>query len=247
MFLALILSSIIFASEIPKILKDPRIKQAVDGGARIVGSDEIKITIMGAIIQKEESKNVVLMKIQKTGKVVALRPGDKLSNDYRIKQIFSDAVIVSDKSEKNLVILKNKFDIKMIAGGSKTPTLTGPQDENTFREPGFERVENKVSMSTDYRDRIVKQDLAQVLMQATATPHLENNQITGFKLTQIEKDSIFQKSGLLDNDIITKINGNELKSVAKAISLLKSLKNETDFSIELVRGGNVEVIDLRVK
>ena len=63
-------------------------------------------------------------------------------------------------------------------------------------------------------------------MQATAEPYFQNGQIMGFKLSQIDADSIYDKSGVRDSDVITAINGNQLNNVSAAIKLLHSLKKK---------------------
>ncbi|MEZ4741781.1 MAG: hypothetical protein R3B45_04935 [Bdellovibrionota bacterium] len=64
--------------------------------------------------------------------------------------------------------------------------------------------------------------MAKILMQATAQPYMKDGVVKGFQLSQIDPDSIFDKGGFRDLDVVTAINGIELNSAAGAISLLKS-------------------------
>jgi general secretion pathway protein C len=97
-----------------------------------------------------------------------------------------------------------------------------------------------------YRDKIVKEDLSQILMQASAIPHMENGAIVGFKLLQIDEGSIYSKAGLKDDDVITSINGTDLTSAAGAVSLLRSLKGANKLDVEMLRGGGKESISIQV-
>ena len=84
-------------------------------------------------------------------------------------------------------------------------------------------------------------------MQATAEPVVSGGQMIGFRLYQIDADSIFSKAGIRDDDIITSLNGIKLASIASAISTLKSLKDSTSIEIEYKRAGVAKSIAIDVK
>ena len=66
-------------------------------------------------------------------------------------------------------------------------------------------------------------------------------------MSQIDNDSIYAKSGVVNGDIITGINGQDLSSVAGTINLLHSLKNADSVEIELRRGNDHVKISAEVK
>ena len=95
-------------------------------------------------------------------------------------------------------------------------------------------------MTEAYRDNIVKNQLQDILMQATALPYYERRKerlLAGFQLSQIDNDSVFAKGGFQDKDVITSVNGIELNSISGAIKLLRSLKQEGSINVEMMRDG----------
>ena len=90
-------------------------------------------------------------------------------------------------------------------------------------------------------------DFRKVLSDAKAVPYLENGELNGFKLTRIKSGSIYEKSGLQNNDIIKEINGVPLIDTAQAIKLLNSLRNETQIDMDITRGGSNLTFNLQVK
>jgi type II secretion system protein C len=203
--------------------------------------------IMGTIVQAEKGRNVVLLKIKSSSKIEALRIGNKIMGKFEIVQIETHGLLLKEGS-KQFFVLRDKF---ADPNASHAPTTvaassggggSGLWHQETFSEPGFERKKGDVLMSTDYRDRVVNQDLGKILMDATAEPYLENGQIAGFRLYQITEGSIYEKGGFQNDDIITSINGTPLRNVAAAIALLKSLKGENNIGVTIQRGGaNVEL------
>ncbi len=217
---------------------------AADGDPK-VGSD-IGIRIMGTIISKKIDRNVVLIKDNVGGKVSAHRIGDLIRDKYQIIEIKQKFLKVIDtKTKKQMLVYQEKFASEAIA--ARSPSTKSAPMSDTFSEEGFQRKGKEINMTASYRDKLVKQDLAKILMQATAQPHLEDGTITGFALSQIDEGSIYWKSGLKDGDVITSINGIALTSVSGAIKLLHTLKNSDNIEVDFKRGGSEQRLKLTVE
>lgn len=193
----------------------------------------IGIVIMGSIIQKDGQGNVALIK-EESGSVKAVKVDHVIMNKFKVINVTAQYIEVVTRDSKRYLIYQDKFAGNFSPRHSQAPTLVG---HDGFKEDGFERTKDKIVMTAMYRDKLVQQDLAKVLMQATAEPYLENGNIAGFKMSQIDENSIYQKAGLRDGDIVTGINGTELNSVAGSITLLKSLKTADNLEVEIRREG----------
>lgn len=214
-----------------------------EGGDMADGA-ELGVTIMGAIIQKNLDDNVALIKEQ-NGVVKAVKKGHAVQEKYIVTLVQGDHIEVVAQDGKKYRIKSDKFaGAPQIRPGNSSNILSSVSD--SYREDGFERSNGKIAMTAAYRDKLVKEDLAKVLMQATAEPYIENGQIMGFRMSQIDEDSIYAKAGLSNGDIVSAINGQELNSVGGTITLLQSLKNADNAEVEIRRGSktikfNVEI------
>jgi type II secretory pathway component PulC len=204
----------------------------------ITDGSDLGIQLMGAIVQKHSSDNVALLKVG--GAVKAVKPGHTLTGRFQIVTISQDFVEITEDSLKIYRIQQDKFAAQGARKGipplpTSTAELQVPED--MYKEDGFERQKDRIKMTAMYRDKLVKEDLARVLMQATVEPVMENGLIAGFKITQIDAGSIYDKAGLLNGDIITQINDQELTSVAMSIKLLQSLKGAAHMEVGVRRNG----------
>lgn len=226
-------------------------KSGIPAGLKSSDGSEIGITIMGTIVQRKAENNVVLVKETKSGKVRALKPGFTLLEKFTIVEISAKYMVIADKDQKSLVY-QDKFAGDFVKSSSNSSPSTLPAGNFSgdapefFKEEGFERQANAINMTGSYRDKLVNQDMANILMQATAEPQVENGQVVGFKLSQIDAGSVYWKGGLKDDDVITDINGQKLDSVAKAVSLLKSMKQETSVEVNVLRKGAPVQIMLKI-
>lgn len=225
------------------------VSQAKIPNGRPAYGKEVGISIMGAIVSKDTSKSVVLVKEKDSGKVTALKIGKMILEKHKILHIEKNYIVVQ-KDRDILHVYKDKFAGEAIAKASSSPA-SSKAGASSYKEDGFERTDDgeekiDVKMTSSYRDNLVNNDLQNVLMQATALPYYEDGKIKGFQLSQIEEKSIFAKGGFKDNDVITKVNGIDLNSISGAIKLLKSLKSEGSISVEMSRGGSLREMTISV-
>lgn len=212
----------------------------------------IGLTIMGTIVKAGSGTGgVALVKENNQGSVKAVKAGGTLlGKSYSVLEVHAKYMILAKSDQSRILVYQDKFagefrgnkvvDEKMVSKPSNLGT------GESFKEEGFERHNNQIKMSASYRDRLVNQELAKILMQATAEPAIENGVVAGFRFSQIDRDSIYAKSGLQDNDIVTGINGQKLTNVGEAVTLLKSLKQVDRLQIDLKRAGSTQSIQINV-
>jgi type II secretion system protein C len=208
------------------------------------------LTIMGTIVRAGTGSGVALVKENSSGSVKAVKSGNPVaSNNYVVQEVHAKYMILQRADKSLLLVFQDKFAREFSGGkiaSDPAPKSLASSSTDYFREEGFERNRDQVKMSAAYRDKLVNQELAKVLMQATAEPAVENGAIVGFKFSQIDPDSVYAKSGLRDDDIVTGINGQKLNSVGDAVTLLKSLKNADQLDIEFKRSATPQRIQINV-
>ena len=77
-----------------------------------------------------------------------------------------------------------------------------------------------------------------LLTQAKLVQQISGGESDGFMIHSIEPDSLYDKIGLKDGDIIAVINGLDLKDPEEALEIYQTLKNEDLFVIEFTRNGH---------
>lgn len=208
------------------------------------GSD-VGITIMGAIVQKNSDDNVALIK-DSSGSVKAVKKDHVILDKYKVVAVHPEYIEIVTREAKHYMIYQDKFAGAFSPKKSDVASSGVSGAPEQYKEEGFERNKGKIVMTGIYRDKLVKEDLARVLMQATAEPFMENGGIIGFKMSQIDDGSIYSKAGVTNGDVITSINGTELNSVAGSIALLRSLKGADHLEVEIRRDGVPQKISIDV-
>jgi len=73
--------------------------------------------------------------------------------------------------------------------------------------------------------------------QARIVPHQKNGETDGFKFYGIRRGSLPKLLGLKNGDMLTEVNGEELKSVDQAMGLVMKLRHASNLSVTLERRG----------
>lgn len=202
-----------------------------------------KIQLMGAIVQT--SGGVALIKNRASGQVSAIRVG---------KDVFGLGVLKRVKTgEATIFIGQKAFTVTTKFTGSVTNIASEPVKgrftSDGYKEDGLERIGNKTEVDARKKEKMLKEDLPKILMEATAELYREpGGQVKGFVMYNFEEQSsIFGKLGMKNGDVVTTINDVPLTDPGKTIQFLNSLKDERAINVNVIRNGVPVTLELNVK
>ncbi len=187
--------------------------------------------LLGTIVYRNSKFSVALVKDR----------GANRAEYYGIGEKFLGATLV--RIERFRIIVDNNGRLEYLelkAAESKiatSPVISKPSFDSSQTE--FEEISpNRFQIPQAFLDDTLN-NFSKVLTQARMVPNLTNdNRTDGFKIFQIRSGSIYEKLGLKDNDIIKRVNGQDLDSFEKATGLFSALRNEKTISIDIVRNGS---------
>lgn len=88
---------------------------------------------------------------------------------------------------------------------------------------------------------------AQLLEQALYKPFKQDGQIIGFSVRNIQEDSVLQKIGMQNNDVLMRLNGEEIKSPTSLLQAYAGLDGSNAISVDVLRDGQVKSILLELE
>ncbi len=216
----------------------------------------LPVKLLGTIYGGDPLSGAAMVENTTKKTVNTFMVGEILTKDATVKEIHEMRVIIDhdgrlefievEKQELARSKRKKKSKDPAPSSGTIAPIATEPPP-SAYKEDGFERKEREISMTSAYKNKLLSTDFTKVLQDAKASPNIEGGELKGFVLTRIRKDSIYEKAGLQNEDIVTEINGIELKDTAQAIRLLQSLRNEAEIEIRVLRGGSQMTFNMNVR
>ena len=180
--------------------------------------------------------------------------GDVLSNNAKLAEIYEERVIISNDGRREYIEL-DAFELVRtrrkkgsgVARGTGLSKITTKPPPDAHQEDGFERKGSDIKISEEFkRGLLTPNNMTKILQDAKAEPNMVNGELKGFRLTRIRENSVYEKAGFQNNDIVEEINGIPLRDAAGAIRLLNQLKSSKDIEVRVGRGGasfdlNIEI------
>ncbi len=153
-------------------------------------------------------------------------------------QVADDATVVDIRYREVVVRRRDHFELCSTEGNAPPPVITAAPApaESGGGEGVTDNGNGNYTIAGSEIDKALG-DMNEVATQARIVPSFQNGKANGFKLFSIKPNSIYQKIGLQNGDVISKINGYEMNSPDKALEIYAKLKDSQSIQIDLKRRG----------
>ena len=193
-------------------IKEKIVVQKKVNNTNYLNSWKLTATIVG-------SKSFAMVIKGRDSKV--LRINDILEG-YKVKQIKKDKMLLSTKSDDVWLYIKTK-KIKLQKNGIvKVAAKVGTY---SIRKASFNR-------------NVLKPE--KLLKTVNILPEMESGRFQGMKVQSLLEGSFLYVYGLRQGDIIKKINGKKLLSIADGITAYQNISTSSKFSLSVLRDNKIE-------
>jgi type II secretion system protein C len=221
-------------------------------------------------IQPGETRTALPLRLMAT--MEATDPQYSLATVYDADEGVSGLYGVGDQIRPTVVVvgvdagilhIRNNARLEYVALGDEvragprpTPAEPVPPPDagaptNDREIPGAEDAINCPNENTCVVDRSFVESLmsnpAMLAKQARIVPSQRDGEVQGFKFYGIRRGSLPQLLGLKNGDMLTEVNGEEIKSVDQAMSLAMKLRRASNLSVGLVRRGETLTKEIQIQ
>lgn len=240
-----------------------KVGDSVDGPAKARVSDKVlksdlPLKLMGVIFSGDPFNGLAMLEVGSANKTTSYMVGDKIQDDAHLYQVFDDRIILERAGNIREYIELQQFEIVSSRGkkpardskssGGGVGTIGAVSSATEFKEDGFERKANAIKLTQEYKRNLLAPDnLTKILQDAKAEPNMVGGQLMGFRLTRIRENSVYEKAGFQNGDVIEEINGIPLRDAGGAIRLLNQLREAKDIEVRMNRNGAVSNLAIQVQ
>ncbi len=224
-----------------------------EGEEEEIPPTQLNATLTGIVYFASDSDwNRATIFLADEKKADVYKKGDKLAPGVKIAEILEKKVILVWNNGKKEELL---FEFEKETRPKKRPRYVSPYarmspEERTKKLASYRKalgIDNRIQRVSETYYRIEKSaieealgNLNDIVTQARMVPNFtgegEERTINGFRIFRIKPGSVFEKLGLRNGDVIQKINGVEMDSIERGFELLRQLRFEREFEIEVKRG-----------
>lgn len=196
------------------------------------------LVLNGIILSEDKHSSVALLKDNRNGEDLTLKNGETFEK-FNLVQILENRIVFQRSEETYQLFLGRSGIFNAIQKeGTKSKNDMEIKSEEAERQTPEESEVTK-EFSRSYIEKRILAEWKMILDQIQISPHIVAGQTKGFKLIKIPEGSLLSEIGLQRNDIILRLNGEELKDKAFIISLIDQFKNDDRGTMTIERDGKV--------
>lgn len=121
-----------------------------------------------------------------------------------------------------------------------------PQQVKTATKPNIPISDDVIRALPRKEIDYYTSDLTRIWSNIKIKEVVDGNQIDGFKILGIKRNSIFYQLGLQPNDVIIKVNNKPLKNYADALNAYRSVKKNTALKLTVLRDGMEKELEYEI-
>lgn len=185
-------------------------------------------------------RSVAIIEDSSTKKVDVYKVGDKIGG-YEVKKIERARVYLVSGGREEVIELPN-----ITKASSFTPPSGGSGQLAALSTEGIKQQGNKFEVPSEFVDKVMG-DMSQLMRGAKFIPHFKDGKVEGFKVFGIRKGSLYEQIGLKNGDIVQRVNGVELTGPEQALQVFEMLRNESQITVDIIRGGNNQTLTYTIR
>ncbi|MBI5179339.1 MAG: hypothetical protein HZA04_08810 [Nitrospinae bacterium] len=202
----------------------------------------LPLRLVGTIITENKKNNIAIIE----------NINDKQQDLYHINDQIAGSAVIAQVSRFE-VILNNNGRLERLAidfgEGALEAMLSSPSPA-TGRPAGAQVAmlnEGQYLMDRRFFES-QKANMNDMMTQIRAIPNMApDGSINGFQLFEIVKDSMYDRIGLKNQDVLQRVNGQPLNSVETGLDLFNALKNDNHFVLDVVRNKERKTIKIDIQ
>jgi len=197
---------------------------------------KLPLRLLGTAAASNESRSRAAIEDEKTRKHIVVAVGDRLEGHNRVKVT---------AIERTRVILDNAGRPEELSLHDDDPSARPAKPKRNARQARRRPREKKATLN----DRLKTlngddgQGISRILSSARIVPdYNEAGEMQGMKVDAIKPDSVFEKVGLLNGDVITEVNGIVIDRLEATSAIFDEFATAQDINVAAKRGNEAIIL-----
>ena len=209
----------------------------------------LQLSLLGTIAGDTKSARAIILD-KRTRNQDIYMVGDSVQEAV-IRQILRGKIVLRHGEKDEILTMVE--DEEASDSSAKAEQSSGPirRSRNVSRDAPQEETPGEVEVETvAIEQETLKNsmnDLNSLMTQVRVRPYFRQGRPEGLIVSQIQPDSIFEKMGFMNGDIIASVNGKLMSPPEEAFQLYNSLQSGEDVSIEITRRGQKRMLTYQIQ
>jgi len=202
----------------------------------------LTLKLIGTAVGTEGwSRAVIANETNKSIKVYEV--GDKIVTGTTLEQILAKKVVLNRDGRREVLTSSVTQKASIGAPPRPSPSRLSPAGRPSATRPSYTMVERSEWKQFEGREP------AELLEESNArvTPAWRDGRVQGLQLENIAENEYAKRLGLEEGDVVTSVNGVQIRSLDEAFNLAAKLQKAPVIRVEVMRGGTPQTLTYRLR
>lgn len=202
-----------------------------EGTALVAATSNANIRLLGTATSMQD-RAFAIVENQTTRTQGLYREGDLVAPGITLVQVGWDRITIERDGKRETLLLPK--DLPAISGQPPTVPISTLASQSTS-EGVRQLAQDSYQIDRREVDHAIN-NLSELFTQVRAVPYsLQEGVVQGFRLFQIKPDSLIDRIGLKNGDVIQRVNGVEISDPSTAFQLLQDLQGHPQIRVDVLR------------
>lgn len=199
---------------------------------------QLPLTLVGTLVHSNPENSLAAIEVRGKNQIVSYRPKQQIESLATLEKVERMKIFLRNLNSGRLEYIEMKNAPKVALRTGAKPAQQG--DVKKVSDTEFEIKRSDLMKHTS--------DLSSILMQARVVPARRggSGEIYGYRLVEMQPNSIYTQLGLQVMDVITGVNGTPVTNPQQAMELYQTLRNSPNVKIQVERGGRNQTLDYKI-
>jgi len=207
---------------------------------------QLQLKLAGTVVGVQSQYYAIIEDLTQRGSQALYQVGDTIQ-DARIAEILPKCVVFDKRGQyERLCFPQEGPSSNGQPQGTRTSSSLAPTNSESDNED-IVQVDNATwRVSRD----LMQEHFANPVMlssQARVTPYIVQGERQGFRLSRLQPNSLLQKIGLQQGDVLQKVNGQEIASTGDVLQAYQQLQQAGTVRLEILRGNRPTTLTYEIR
>ena len=221
----------------PVAIDDCKTRMGIGGGSGAMS--DLPVQLVGTMVARPERYSVAF-----------ITRDDEPAGSYGVNDRLLDATILEIEEDRVKVRRGTGREEYLTVGESERP-VSATSVSRSSNDDGDDEItkvgENKYVIDRETIDKYLN-DMDALSRMGRALLHRgSDGEFDGYRLSAIRRNTLADKLGIRNGDVIHSVNGKPLNSVQAAMEAYQTINNENQFNFEVTRRGERTQLDYEIQ
>jgi general secretion pathway protein C len=206
----------------------------------------MRVNLVATIVASDSEASIAVFVDPTKNEPLAYRIGEKVLDEAQLRSVEWKRVKVDHGGRCEYFTIESEAEAPKPATPEVASLDNGDAPDMKIGQNVKKVSESEYEIPKAEIDNVLG-NLNVIATQARIVPSFQNGKANGFKLFSIRPDSLYSKIGIHNGDVVQKINGYEMNSPDKALEIYSKLKDASNITVDIVRGGKTQTLSYNIR